>query len=246
MPKSATTQTIQGPAPDVLAAYLQNNKVPPSKLAEVIRMLSGVSASAPAATARASAVRPSKASGASVKTPAKVAAKTSGTSSAKTSAKTTVKAAAVETKVVKAKVRPRKEVAKAANTGSFVLDVAIPTRNLKVARSESSRKKFLGIRQVNDPAVPVEQSVLEDHIVCLEDGKKFKMMKRWLRASYGMSPDQYKAKWGLPEDYPMVAPGYAREKSDYARIQGLGTAENKQHKSASVRDLNQAVGRVRA
>lgn len=73
------------------------------------------------------------------------------------------------------------------------------------------------------PAVPISESVTPDHIICLEDGRPFKMMKRWLRATYGMTPEQYRAKWGLPPDYPMVAPSYARSKSIYAKAQGLGT-----------------------
>jgi len=73
------------------------------------------------------------------------------------------------------------------------------------------------------PAVPVSESVTPDHIICLEDGRPFKMMKRWLRATYGMTPEQYRARWNLPADYPMVAPNYARSKSVYAKAQGLGT-----------------------
>lgn len=74
------------------------------------------------------------------------------------------------------------------------------------------------------PAVPVRKSVTEDHIVCLEDGKKFKSLKRHLRTRYDMSPDEYREKWGLPADYPMVAPNYARQRSDLARAMGLGQA----------------------
>lgn len=75
------------------------------------------------------------------------------------------------------------------------------------------------------PAVPVSESVTPDYIICLEDGRPFKMMKRWLRATYGMTPEQYRAKWNLPADYPMVAPNYARSKSVYAKAQGLGTTK---------------------
>lgn len=78
------------------------------------------------------------------------------------------------------------------------------------------------------PAVPVSESVTPDHIICLEDGRPFKMMKRWLRATYGMTPEQYRAKWNLPSDYPMVAPNYARSKSVYAKAQGLGTEKLRQ------------------
>ena len=72
------------------------------------------------------------------------------------------------------------------------------------------------------PAVPVRKSVTEDHIVCLEDGKKFKSLKRHLRTRYDMSPEEYREKWGLPADYPMVAPNYAKQRSELARKMGLG------------------------
>jgi len=72
------------------------------------------------------------------------------------------------------------------------------------------------------PAVPVKKSVFPDYIVCLEDGKKLKMLKRHLQTSYGMTPEQYREKWGLPRDYPMVAPNYAEKRSALARQSGLG------------------------
>ena len=72
------------------------------------------------------------------------------------------------------------------------------------------------------PAVPVKKSVNPDYIVCLEDGKKLKMLKRHLQSSYGITPDEYRAKWGLPSDYPMVAPNYAKARSDLALKLGLG------------------------
>ena len=75
------------------------------------------------------------------------------------------------------------------------------------------------------PAVPVRKSVSDDHIVCLEDGKKFKSLKRHLRTRYDMSPDEYREKWGLPADYPMVAPNYAKQRSDLARKMGLGQSK---------------------
>jgi predicted transcriptional regulator len=74
------------------------------------------------------------------------------------------------------------------------------------------------------PAVPIRKSMTDDHIVCLEDGKKFKSLKRHLRTRYDMTPEQYREKWGLPPDYPMVAPNYARQRSDLARKMGLGQA----------------------
>jgi predicted transcriptional regulator len=72
------------------------------------------------------------------------------------------------------------------------------------------------------PAVPVNRSVHNDYIVCLEDGKKLKMLKRYLRSTYSMSPDEYRKRWGLPPDYPMVAPAYAARRSEFAKKIGLG------------------------
>lgn len=72
------------------------------------------------------------------------------------------------------------------------------------------------------PAVPVKKSVTPDYIICLEDGRKLKMLKRHLRSTYHMTPEEYRAKWGLPSDYPMVAPNYAQQRSDFAKKIGLG------------------------
>ncbi len=72
------------------------------------------------------------------------------------------------------------------------------------------------------PAVPIKKSVYPDYIICLEDGKKLKMLKRHLQSSYNMTPDQYRERWGLPRDYPMVAPSYAERRSDLAKEIGLG------------------------
>lgn len=72
------------------------------------------------------------------------------------------------------------------------------------------------------PAVPIKKSVTPDHIICLEDGKKLKMLKRYLRSRYDLSPEEYRAKWGLPADYPMVAPNYAEQRSAFAKQIGLG------------------------
>jgi predicted transcriptional regulator len=73
-----------------------------------------------------------------------------------------------------------------------------------------------------EPAVPVKRSITPDHLVCLEDGRKFKSLKRHLRTKYNMSPEDYRAKWGLPKDYPMVAPNYAKARSELAKQMGLG------------------------
>jgi len=72
------------------------------------------------------------------------------------------------------------------------------------------------------PAVPIERSVTQDYIICLEDGKKLKMLKRHLRATYNLTPELYRERWRLPADYPMVAPSYARKRSHLAKANGLG------------------------
>ncbi len=82
------------------------------------------------------------------------------------------------------------------------------------------------------PAVPIKKSVTRDHIICLEDGKKLKMLKRYLRTSYGMTPEQYRQRWGLPPDYPMVAPSYAAKRSALAKKIGLGKRRRKRRRKA--------------
>lgn len=72
------------------------------------------------------------------------------------------------------------------------------------------------------PAVSIEESITNDYIICLEDGKKLKMLKRYLRTRYNLSPEEYREKWGLPNDYPMVAPNYAKVRSKHAKASGLG------------------------
>ena len=72
------------------------------------------------------------------------------------------------------------------------------------------------------PAIGVKKSVTPEYIICLEDGKKLKMLKRYLRTAYGLTPDEYRKKWGLPPDYPMVAPSYAARRSEFAKKIGLG------------------------
>jgi Predicted transcriptional regulator len=77
------------------------------------------------------------------------------------------------------------------------------------------------------PAVPVKKSVHPDYIICLEDGKKLKMLKRHLKTAYDMTPEEYRERWGLPADYPMVAPNYAQHRSTLAKKIGLGTKPRK-------------------
>jgi predicted transcriptional regulator len=80
------------------------------------------------------------------------------------------------------------------------------------------------------PAVPIKKSITPDFIICLEDGKKLKMLKRHLKTAYDMSPDDYRERWGLPSDYPMVAPNYAKQRSRLAKAIGLGTQQRKRKK----------------
>ena len=82
------------------------------------------------------------------------------------------------------------------------------------------------------PAISVKKSISPDYIVCLEDGKKLKMLKRHLRTTYGMTPDEYRAKWDLPVDYPMVAPNYAKQRSEFAKKIGLGRRSRGRRKKA--------------
>ena|SRR5689334_2599797 len=92
---------------------------------------------------------------------------------------------------------------------------ALLQRTLPAAVDVSDTKQLV-------PAVSIKKSVTADYIVCLEDGKKFKSLKRHLRSAYGMTPDEYRTKWRLPVDYPMVAPAYAAVRSELARSMGLG------------------------
>lgn len=77
------------------------------------------------------------------------------------------------------------------------------------------------------PAVPIKKSVTPDYIVCLEDGKKLKMLKRHLKSAYNLTPEAYRERWGLPSDYPMVAPNYATKRSTLAKSSGLGKTRKK-------------------
>ena len=77
-----------------------------------------------------------------------------------------------------------------------------------------------------EPAVPVKKSVTPEYIICLEDGKRLKMLKRYIRTRYNMTPEEYRRKWGLPADYPMVAPNYTAQRSVFAKKIGLGHIDN--------------------
>ena len=99
---------------------------------------------------------------------------------------------------------------------SLIQEVYKALSNLKGGVSETA------VAEKPVPAVHPKKSVFADYIVCLEDGKKLKMLKRHLQSSYNMTPDQYRERWGLPRDYPMVAPSYAERRSDLAKKIGLG------------------------
>ena len=106
------------------------------------------------------------------------------------------------------------------NNSVAVSDLAVLIGNVHTALAGLSNTT---VEEVSpEPAVPVRQSVKRDHIVCLEDGKKLKMLKRHLMTHYGMTPDEYRTKWGLPADYPMVAPAYAEQRRQLAKDIGLG------------------------
>lgn len=83
---------------------------------------------------------------------------------------------------------------------------------------------------LREPAVPVKKSVTPDFVICLEDGTRHKMMKRYLKTTFDMTPEQYRRKWNLPADYPMVSPNYARTRSTLAKKSGLGRTPRQQHR----------------
>ena len=91
-----------------------------------------------------------------------------------------------------------------------------------------------GTSSAPEPAVPIKKSIRPDYVICLEDGKKLKMLKRHLRTAYDMSPDEYRQKWGLASDYPMVAPKYAARRSELAKKIGLGRKPGQKVKSRKV------------
>jgi predicted transcriptional regulator len=100
---------------------------------------------------------------------------------------------------------------------------ALPSLIQEVFKTLSGVGKEPAQPERPQPAVPIKKSVFADHIVCLEDGKKLKMLKRHLKTSYNLTPEQYRERWGLAPDYPMVAPNYARHRSSLAKKIGLGT-----------------------
>ena len=89
------------------------------------------------------------------------------------------------------------------------------------------------VARTQEPAIAVKKSITADYLICLEDGKKFKSLKRHLRTRYNMTPDEYRTKWGLPPDYPMVAPNYATARSNLALAMGLGQKSQTQDDKAT-------------
>jgi predicted transcriptional regulator len=89
--------------------------------------------------------------------------------------------------------------------------------------------------EVAKPATSIRKSVMPDYIVCLEDGKKLKMLKRHLRTTYNMTPEEYRTKWNLPADYPMVAPNYAKQRSEFAKRIGLGRKAQQDERGSKAR-----------
>ena len=108
-------------------------------------------------------------------------------------------------------------------TRNPVATEGLPSLIQDVYRTLASVGRDAPIPDKPQPAVPVRKSVFPDYIVCLEDGKKLKMLKRHLKTAYGLSPDQYRERWGLGPEYPMVAPNYASHRSRLAKKIGLGT-----------------------
>ncbi len=99
---------------------------------------------------------------------------------------------------------------------------------------EALRMPEQAAASVPEPAVPIKKSIRPDYVICLEDGKKLKMLKRHLRTAFNMSPDEYRQKWGLSSDYPMVAPNYSAKRSELAKKIGLGRKTGQKVKSRKV------------
>ena len=116
------------------------------------------------------------------------------------------------------------EIVSAYVTNNTVVATDLPAliNNVFDALKKASSTGAQPAKEELRPAVPIKKSVTSEYIICLEDGKKFKSLKRHLRTHYDLSPEEYREKWGLPHDYPMVAPNYAAARSDLAKRMGLG------------------------
>jgi predicted transcriptional regulator len=106
-------------------------------------------------------------------------------------------------------------------------DVPALIRSVHKALADIGGRSELAVETAREPAVSVRRSITPDYLICLEDGRKFKSLKRHLRTKYDLSPEQYRARWDLPKDYPMVAPNYAQARSDLAKQMGLGQGGRK-------------------
>lgn len=109
------------------------------------------------------------------------------------------------------------------NNSVALTDLPEVIKQVHATLSELAGKKISEDNKRPEPAIAIKKSVTPDYIVCLEDGKKLKMLKRHLKTNYDMSPEEYRERWGLPADYPMVAPNYAKHRSALAKQIGLGT-----------------------
>jgi predicted transcriptional regulator len=119
-------------------------------------------------------------------------------------------------------LRMTSEVAAAYVSNNPLAAAQLPEVIRTIHASLAGLQSGAGSAEPLTPAVPIKKSVHDDYIVCLEDGKKLKMLKRHLRTAYGLTPEDYRQKWGLPADYPMVAPNYAAARSHLAKQMGLG------------------------
>ncbi|MGB7205453.1 MAG: MucR family transcriptional regulator [Anderseniella sp.] len=107
-------------------------------------------------------------------------------------------------------------------------DIPALIKNVHAALSEAANSTAADNAPAPEPAVAIGKSIMPDYLICLEDGLKFKSLKRHLRTSYNLTPEEYREKWGLKHDYPMVAPNYAAERSKLAKKIGLGVGRRKQ------------------
>ncbi len=117
------------------------------------------------------------------------------------------------------------------NNSVSVSDLPVLIANVHTALSGLNTSVPVEVAVKQEPAVSIRASIKPDYIVCLEDGKKMKMLRRHLMTSYGMTPDDYRAKWGLASDYPMVAPNYAAQRAELAKKIGLGTKGGRRKKT---------------
>ena len=124
----------------------------------------------------------------------------------------------------------------AAHVANNTVDAAeLPTLIRQVHEALASLDEGAAAAERPQPMVPIKKSITANHIVCLEDGKKLKMLKRHLMTSYNLTPEQYRERWGLPADYPMVAPNYAAQRSALAKKIGLGTRPRKRKRGRPAR-----------